>query len=465
MKSKKSGIVIIDDDVEVRSFLKEVFENDNYHVELCSGATEALTLLKKSVESDADYERILIICDLKLPDIDGIELMGKIRNEKIDYPLIMITAHQGLDTAIEALRNGAYDYISKPINETEISVIVSRAIKQYRLEKEYQHLKKQVRGRPGPLIGKSAKMHSILNMIERVSASSANVLINGESGTGKEIVAQAIHQASPRSKAQFIAVNCSAIPDQLLESELFGHKKGSFTGAQENRRGLFEEAEGGTIFLDEIGDMPMQLQSKLLRVIQERKIKPVGSNKEINIDVRIIAATHRDLKESIASNTFREDLYFRLCVVPISIPPLRERTEDIVVLAEFFLKKYCDMNGQPLKYFTKAAVEKMLRLPWRGNVRELENAIERAVVLSNRNMIDDTEIRAESEKTHVPAMKNLFVKLPTISQLEREYINYVLNETSNRKEKAAEILGINRKTLYRKERELGLERNPRSKDV
>jgi DNA-binding NtrC family response regulator len=282
------------------------------------------------------------------------------------------------------------------------------------------------------------------------------VLITGESGTGKERVARAIHDEGPRKQKQFIAINCTAIPESLLESELFGHAKGAFTGAVAKKRGLFEEAEGGTIFLDEIGDMNLALQAKLLRVIQERKIRAVGDNTDHSVDVRIIAATHKDLKQAIKNGTFREDLYYRLSVIPIVIPPLRHRREDIPLLALHFLKKYANLNHSPVKSFSQEALSRLIEMPWEGNVRELENVIERAVVLARGNSIDVKDLPA----SNVPSAENFFEvnqsgTLPTLEEVEKRYFKFILEKTGGRKEKAAQILGVNRRTIYRKEREFG----------
>jgi DNA-binding NtrC family response regulator len=314
------------------------------------------------------------------------------------------------------------------------------------------------------MIGKSPKIKQIFDLVQRVSRSVSNVLITGESGTGKEMVARAIHEQSPRAAMPFVAINCSAIPDHLLESELFGHKKGAFTGAQEARRGLFEEANKGTIFLDEIGDMPIHLQAKLLRVLQEREIRPVGENKSRPIDVRVVAATHKDLRSRVVEGKFREDLYYRLCVVPIQIPPLRDRREDIALFAEYFLKKYCSLNELPEKKFSQAALAKLIHEKWPGNVRELENTIERTVVLSDQKMIDANDIQIEGRIEFQQNAQVLFSKLPTLSELERDYVQYVLSQTECSKEKAAHILGINRKTLYRKEHEHGILTTGKSTD-
>ncbi len=452
--SQTTTIAIVDDDPEMHTFLKELYTLEGFNVCAFEDGLSALKAAEIMRNSKSQNRWNLVICDLKLPDIDGLEFIERLKESGVDVPTILITAHATVETAAAALQRGVFDYIAKPINPVELSVISKRAISLRNLEKEYADLRKRadMNAMHGNLIGKSSKMRQVFDLIDRVAGSLATVLITGESGSGKEMVASAIHAQSPRAQAPFIAINCSAIPDHLLESELFGHKRGAFTGANENRKGLFEEANGGTIFLDEIGDMPLALQAKLLRVLQERKIKPVGSNELRDVDVRIIAATHKDLQKAIAEGHFREDLYFRLCVVPIRIPPLRERTEDIPVLVEHFLTKFCELNGVPLKRLTKVAMSKLMCLNWSGNVRELENTIERAVVLSDRDLIDENEIRVEGVMDRNEKVRDLFAKLPTLDQLERWYISYVMEETGEHKERAAEILGINRKTLYRKER-------------
>lgn len=306
------------------------------------------------------------------------------------------------------------------------------------------------------IYGESLAIKEIYNLIRRVAPAQTNILITGESGTGKELVARAIHKLSPRSNHPFIAINCTAIPQHLLESELFGHSKGSFTGAHERRKGLFEEANGGTLFLDEIGDLEIGLQAKLLRVLQERRIKSVGDNISKPINVRIVTATHKNLKKSIVEKTFREDLYYRLCVIPIHIPPLRERTSDIPVLANHFLKKYSALNEKVISGFTEPAIAELTHLPWLGNVRELENLIERLVVLTEKPEISEIEVKlANRESTEAVGFKYLDEYL-TLEQVEQNYIRTILQKTQGRKEHAASILGISRRTLYRKEKEFNL---------
>jgi DNA-binding NtrC family response regulator len=445
----QSTVAIIDDDPEILALLKRFYVLEDFSVTTFSNASDALKSFEtKKSDREASYD--LVVSDLKLPDLSGIELQEKIHLLAPKTPVILVTAHGSVETAVEALKRGAFDYVVKPINFGELSHISRRAIQIQKLEADRQSLEDRLKRTQslGLMIGKSKKIQDVFDLVERVAKSVSNVLITGESGTGKEMVARAIHSQSNRSDKPFIAINCATIPGNLLESELFGHKKGSFTGATDTRKGLFEEGEGGTIFLDEIGDMPQDLQAKLLRVLQERQVKPVGENKSHDIDVRIIAATLRDLKSLVQEGQFREDLFYRLCVIPIQLPPLRERAEDIPLLAEHFVGKSCEINRLSLKMLSKSAISKLVRLPWPGNVRELENIIERCVVLSDKSVIEDFEIQNDGIMKGV-SPNALFETLPTLKELEHSYIHYVLEHTGQKKEKASEILGIDRKTLYR----------------
>lgn len=463
---KKPLIYVIDDDTEILNLLRKLFILENYRVETFLSAIEAMKALERQ-EKEGEIECRLILCDLKLPDMDGLEFISQVHQRDWDIPVIFITAHGSVETAVDALKKGAFDYVIKPLNLAELRIITSRAIQFQNLKDDRKSLQKQLNEQLkknnslGPMIGKSKAIQQVFDLIRRVARTTSNVLITGESGTGKEMVARAIHQNSLRQSEPFIAINCSAIPDQLLESELFGHKKGAFTGAHENHVGLFEEAKGGTLFLDEIGDMPLGLQVKLLRVLQERKIRPVGDSQLKDIDVRIIAATHKNIRGLIQEGKFREDLYYRLCVIPIHIPSLRERKDDIPLIAEHFLKKFCDRNETPVKKLTKTALAKLIRMPWPGNVRELENLLERAVVLSDQEWIEEENLQIEMEEVNErPSTSPLFTQLVTLEELEQSYIRHVLEVTGYSKEKASEILGINRKTLYRKELELQQPRKP-----
>jgi len=461
MAGHKGRILIIDDDSEMRSLLKDFLTNQGHEVVSFGLATQALQALDPSgrlASSQPDGNIDLIISDIKIPQINGLEFTTRVKKLRPEIPVILITAFGSIETAIESMRRGAFHYVVKPFKLTEMGVNIERALEFRGLQKENQVLRNEVKRSQskGQVIGKSNGMKAVFDLVARVSQATANILITGESGTGKEIIAQLIHQSGPRAHQPFIAINCTAIPETLLESELFGHAKGSFTGAIQRKKGLFEEANGGTLFLDEIGDMDTSLQSKLLRVLQEKKVRAVGDNLTREVDVRIIAATHKDLKAAIKDGRFREDLYYRLSVIPILIPPLRHRREDIPLLAEHFLQKYAAMNGSKVTGFTKMAMAKLMDLRWEGNVRELENIIERAVVLSEGTLIEESEIPSPETASAEQFFASSTNDFPTIDQLEKRYIALVLEKTGRRKDKAAQILGINRRTLYRKEREYGL---------
>jgi two-component system, NtrC family, response regulator HydG len=461
MTEFKGRIVIVDDDQQMRSLLLDFLTHEGYQVHAFPLAAEALAALSEdgalapqSENGDID----VIISDIKMPQIDGLDFTTRLQSLRPEIPTILITAFGSIETAIEAMRRGAFHYVVKPFKLTEMAVNLERAVDYRKLQRDNTALRREVKRNwsMGGIVGKSNGMKAVFDLVTRVSQATANILIMGESGTGKELVARAIHENGPRSKKPFVAINCTAIPEALLESELFGHAKGSFTGAIQRKRGLFEEAEGGTLFLDEIGDMNIQLQSKLLRVIQERKIRAVGENVTRDVDVRIVAATHKDLKAAIKDDRFREDLYYRLSVIPIVIPPLRHRKEDIPLLAEHFLKKYAAMNDVKVRGYTKRAMALLTNLRWPGNVRELENVIERAVVLSTGNLIDEIDLPKPETTSSEQFFGAATSDFPTFEQLEKRYMQLVLEHTGHRKDRAAQILGINRRTLYRKEREYGL---------
>lgn len=443
-------IAVIDDDGEMRSLLTDFLKNQRYDVISFSEAKDAL-----AYTGPID----LVISDINMPGINGLEFTAALKKNHPEIPVILITAFGSIETAIEAMKRGAFDYVTKPFKLAEMAVNVERAMEHRRLKAENTVLKKEISKTwsVGEILGKSAAMKSVFDLIDRVAVATANVLITGESGTGKEIVAREIHRRGPRHDKPFVAINCTAIPETLLESELFGHAKGSFTGAIQRKRGLFEEAEGGTLFLDEIGDMDPSLQSKLLRVLQEKKVRPVGDNVSKDINVRIIAATHKDLKAAIKDGRFRDDLFYRLSVIPIVIPPLRQRQDDIPLLAEHFLRKYTVTNQLPLgsKSFSKRAMQKLMGMRWEGNVRELENLIERLVVLTVQPQIEESDIPSSDTQSPDQFFMAATQDFPTVEQLEKRYMQIVLEKTGGRKDKAAQILGMNRRTLYRKEREYG----------
>ena len=448
----KGHVAVVDDDNEMRSMLEDYFRAQDYQVSAFSSAVEALDKLRPIDPPD------VIISDIRMPKMDGLEFTVKIKEKFPETCVILITAFGSIETAIEAIRRGAYDYLTKPFKLAGLEVVINRAINFQKLKKENKQLRASQRTSYGlqGLIGKNPAMKEVFDVMNRVAPSMANILITGEVGTGKEMVARAIHHLSPRADHPFVAINCTSIPEALFESELFGHVKGAFPGASHDKRGLFDDAFGGTLFIDEIGDLEPSLQAKLLRAIQDQKIKPVGSNDFHAIDVRIVAATHRDLRQAIRLNNFREDLYYRLAVVPMNIPPLRYRQDDIPALAQHFMEKYSAINNVPVKTFTPGALTKLVNARWEGNVRELENVVERIVILSKHTMVEESDIHLNEQTDTDKFFGKAIESYPTIEDLEKKYIQYILTKTGGKKEKAAQILGINRRTLYRKEREYGL---------
>ena len=463
-------LAVVEDDQDMSEVIEAFFKPRGFDVTTFSTPLDALASLKKNQEH---FD--VIITDLMMPELSGIEFTQRLHEEDIDIPVILVTGHNDLDLAVQTVEVGAYDFILKPIPFPNLLTSVQRAMHFRKVNGENKVLKAVIQNKEGTgvtgIIGKSAGFRAALDLAKKVASSQAHILITGESGAGKEVIAKAVHQMGPRAKEPFVTINCSAIPETLLESELFGHAKGSFTGAIDKKVGLFEEAEGGTLFLDEIGDMTLQLQAKLLRVLQEKKIRRIGENQQRGIDVRIVAATHKDLRFEVQERRFREDLYFRLNVIPIRIPPLRQRKEDILPLAEFFLKKYSALNNISLTGFSREATDHLLNNQWRGNVRELENTVERAVVLATTSVIEqkdlvDFEKQSQEEviETTVPSimvapklttemtlekivMNERTLKLEELCQI---YILKVLRKNNESKEKTAKELGIDRKTLYRK---------------
>jgi two-component system response regulator PilR (NtrC family) len=391
MDKPLAHLVVVDDEPNICRVLRALFERAGYQVSTFSSGSEALAAVTNGLEFDA------VITDLMMPDVTGLDLLKALREKNLDQPVLMITAHANVATAVEAMKSGAFDYVSKPFDAEEVRLKVERAVRQYSLQKENDFLRRELTAQYNfeSIIGPGKAMQEVYRLIAKAARSKANVLIRGESGTGKELVARALHYNSPRAKARFVPVSCAALPSELLESELFGHEKGAFTGALWQRSGRFELADGGTLFLDEIGDIAANVQIKLLRVIQEREFERVGGIKPIKVDVRLIAASNRDLEEAVVKGEFREDLYYRLRVIQINIPPLRERKEDIPFLVEFFLKKYGVLDGRKIRAVDEAAMEALTAYDWPGNVRELENAIEHAVVMTDEG---DTTIAVE----HLP---------------------------------------------------------------
>ena len=367
-------ILIIDDERSIRNTLKEVLEYEKYNVLMAENAKEARVILNEKVPD-------VVLCDIKMPGTDGMEFLHETMKENSEIPFIMITGHGDVQTAVDAIKTGAFDFIEKPLDLNRLLISVRNALDKSKLVKETIKLKKKVGGKY-EMIGTSAAMQGIRDMIIRVAPTEAKVLITGENGTGKELVARAIHENSPRSKGEFVEVNCAAIPSELIESELFGHEKGSFTSAIKQRIGKFEQASGGTLFLDEIGDMSLAAQAKVLRALQESRITRVGGDKEIKVDVRVIAATNKNLKDEIAENRFREDLYHRLSVILIHVPSLNERKEDISKLTEYFVNQICCEYGMPVVPVANDAIKALQDINWTGNIREFRNVIERLIILS-----------------------------------------------------------------------------------
>jgi DNA-binding NtrC family response regulator len=449
MPEQRHKVLVVEDDPEMLALMCEHLEGEGYTAVGMGRGAEAIARLK------AD-EFDVVLTDLRMPDVNGMDVLRAVREARQDVPVILVTAFGSIETAIQAIRQGAYDYVTKPFALEEISLLVGKALEDRRLRAENVSLRRELEGRYRfeNLLGKSPAIQAVFSLIQRIAPGDSNVLITGESGTGKELVARAIHYNSPRARRPFVPVNCAAMPSGLLESELFGHVKGAFTGAVRARGGLFREAEGGTLFLDEIGDMAPELQAKLLRAIEDRAVRPVGSDEAVPVDLRLVAATNKDLAARIQEGLFREDLYYRLAVLPIQIPPLRERREDIPLLAEHFLRRAA-AAGRAIRGFTPEAMAALLRHPWPGNVRELENVVERAVTLTVGEQVSSEALLLETSPA--PAAAALLAQAarrPTLEDLTAEYVSLVLREVGGDKAKAAEILGISKRTLYRWERQI-----------
>jgi DNA-binding NtrC family response regulator len=435
--------LIVDDETQARAICTDVVEDAGLHVRTASTTEEALAALE---ESPVD----IVITDLKVPQIGGLELLRHVRLHSPHVPVLVLTQYGTIETAIEATRLGAADYVMKPFHIDDLRAKLDRVVSSLALDQENRVLREQLRSKPGfgGLIGTSARMQRVYRMIERVSQHSYPVLILGESGTGKELVARSVHFQGPRKQRPFVPVDCSALAPTLIESELFGHVKGAFTGAQQNKAGLLEAADDGTLFLDEIGDLPVDMQAKLLRALQEREVKPVGSNERVPLRARVIAATNRDLDAAIRGGTFRQDLYFRLNVVQIKLPPLRERKSDIPLLVNSFLEKFCEANQQT-HTLNDDALRRLMAYDWPGNVRELENSIQRAIAMGSGTVVqfNDLPSNLQYDAREQSAQEGDLVPLMV---LERRAIFRALRETSGDKLAAARLLGIGKTTLYRK---------------
>jgi len=378
-------ILVIDDEKSIRSTLKEILEYEKYDVDLAEDGKSGLELFKNN-----KYD--IVLCDIKMPKMDGIEVLEKIFSTASDTPVVMISGHGNIDTAVEAIKKGAFDFIEKPLDLNRLLITIRNAMDKSDLITETKVLKRKV-SKTYDMVGEAPAIKEVKDMIERVAPTDARVLITGSNGTGKELVARWLHEKSSRASAPFVEVNCAAIPSELIESELFGHEKGAFTSAHKQRKGKFEQAQGGTIFLDEIGDMSLSAQSKVLRALQENRISPVGSDKDIKVDVRVIAATNKDLKKEIEDNNFREDLYHRLSVILINVPSLNDRLEDIPLLADHFIKLVCEEHGMPEKSITDKAIKELQSITWTGNIREFRNVMERLIILCPKE-ITDKDVKA-----------------------------------------------------------------------
>ena len=442
--SDMPSILVVDDDQRNREMLAEALGQVGFAVDAAEDGVEAL-----SKANEATYDAVL--SDIRMAPLSGLDLLDFLRKTMPEMPIVLLTAFGSVDTAIQAMKQGAYNYITKPVNLEELVLTMTRAVEYRRLLQDNRTLPRAFSERPraASLIGQSKKMVEVFKLVGRVSRSRTAVLIQGESGTGKELIARAIHDNSPRAAHRFVAVNCSAIPDTLLESEFFGHIKGSFTGAHILRRGLLEEASGGTFFLDEVGDLSLAGQAKLLRVLQEGEIRRIGSNESVQVDVRIIAASRRNLAELVAAGRFREDLLYRLNTVTLLLPPLRERPEDIPVLAEFFLARYGDQKEVPVTSFSAAALRALMGYAWPGNVRELEHVVERAVALASHAILSTDDLPPEVLHSDGGPAERLEILPGTLKALQREQVLKMLESAQGNKERTARLLGISRRTLYR----------------
>jgi len=454
-------ILIVDDERSLREFLEIFFRKGGYDVTLAEGGQEAVALFEDGVEFD------LVLTDLMMPHVDGLGVLDAVKERFPDTQVLMMTAYATADTAIEAMKKGAFDYIQKPFKVDEIQVIIDKALSQRRLLEENRQLRAEVQRRYSfhNIIGRSEPMQAVFDLVQRVADTRTRVLVTGESGTGKELIAKAIHHNSRRKDAPLITVNCGAIPENLMESEFFGHMKGSFTGAHTHKTGMFAAAEGGSIFLDEIGELPMHLQVKLLRVLQERKIRPVGSPTEVAIDVRVIAATNLDLEEAIREGRFREDLYYRLSVIRIEIPALRYRRDDVPLIARSFLRRFAEEMDKPIEDFQPEAMERLMAYSYPGNVRELENIVERAITLENTQWIqaDSLPHWVNSPQQGLSDLAGP-IQIPEegfdleglLAQLETQVLKDALNRTGGNRTAAAKLLGITFRSIRYKLDKFGI---------
>ena len=455
MNTPAPTILLVDDDTAHRTMLRATLSQLGYALVEADDGDVAVHLVK---QRDID----LVLLDLKMKRLGGMEALAEMQQIRADLPVIMITAFSSVENAVAAMKQGAFDYVTKPVDSEDLALTIKRALDYHGLKQQNESLRQQLDDKfdLGQLIGSSQSMQELEETLRLVAPSAATVLITGESGTGKELVAGAVHHNSRRRETAFIKVNCAALHENLLESELFGHEKGAFTGAAEQRRGRFELADKGTLFLDEIGDMSSTTQAKILRVLQDGEFERLGGSETIRVDVRLVAATHKDLGKMVAEGSFRQDLYFRLSVVPLHLPPLRERPMDIPVLAEHFLQRYCQKNRKDIRNFQPEAMEALLTYSWPGNIRELENTIERAVILCLDERIALKHLPTQVRQSYSGNDERPFAVRPglTLKDMERELILTTLRQNNNNRTRTAEILGVTRQTLQNKIRDYDLPR-------
>ncbi|MFT5522752.1 MAG: DNA-binding NtrC family response regulator [Pirellulaceae bacterium] len=445
------SLLVVDDEQAMCELLEADLTMRGFEVTWFTSPEQALEELKQTTFDS-------ILTDLKMPRMDGIQFCRHAVEARPDIPVIVMTAFGSMETAIEAIRAGAYDFIVKPFDTDVLKLTLERALKHRALQKQLEVLSEAVQRTQqfDELIGASPVMQTLYDQVKRVADSEASILITGESGSGKELVARSIHRRSRRIQKPFVAINCAALPEALLESELFGHVKGAFTDARADRKGLFEQAEGGTLFLDEIGELPIAMQPKLLRAIEEGKVRPVGANNEIEFDARIITATNRDLESAVEDGQFREDLFFRVNVIQLEVPPLRARGTDVLLLSQYFLDLFAKRSGKGVTEFSEQVAERLISYHWPGNVRELRNVMERAVALTRYDQIvpeDLPQSILEHKATQVVLAGDNPSELVPLQEIERRYIEHVLTACDGNKTKAAKVLGLDRKTLYRKLKE------------
>jgi two-component system response regulator HydG len=446
-------VLVVDDEQSMCEMLETALRIRGFESAWRTSAKDALELLRKE-----DFD--VLLSDLRMPGMTGTELCERVAANRPDIPVVVMTAFGSMEAAVAAIRAGAYDFVTKPIELDMLAIVLERAVKHRRLQQQVRRLSEEVEKaeRFDEILGQSAAIRSLFDQLARIAPSEASVLITGESGTGKELVARSIHENSRRAEGPFVAVNCAALPESLLESELFGHAKGAFTDARSRRKGLFQQAEGGTLFLDEIGELPLTTQPKLLRALEEGRVRPVGSDAEIEVDVRLLAATNRDLESAVEDGRFRQDLYFRINVIQIDLPPLRSRGTDVLLLAQHFAETFAQRSGKNVLGLTEQTMERLLNYSWPGNIRELRNVMERAVALTrfDRIVVEDLpEKIRDYQGSQVVIGGEDPSELVPLEEVEARYIRHVLKAVDGNKTLAARILGLDRKTLYRKLKQYG----------